>query len=199
MDSPPLWHCHIELLDSDPLIWRAFCVPSHVTLAKLHSIVQLVMGWQNRHSYYFEIDEVGAELQGDRPPASASKRRYGSPDLPHTENPASLTLGQLNLEPGAKFTYMYDMQSGWFHRLTFTEPLTPAQPPQPSVVCLDGAMACPPEDSGGVWGYEGLLDRLADTDEPDYEALLNSVGLDFDPNYFKVTEVNQRLQVGLLS
>ncbi|NJN21114.1 MAG: plasmid pRiA4b ORF-3 family protein [Leptolyngbya sp. RL_3_1] len=196
MDAHPLWHCQIELLDSEPSIWRTFQLPSDKTLAELHELAQLIMGWQNRHGYYFEIERgLVGDPPGDRPSASAAKRRYGSPDLPTTEDPAALTLGQLNLVPGTKLIYMYDVQSGWLHQLTFTERLTPT-PDTSTVLCLDGAMACPPEDSGGVWGYEGLLDRLADIDEPDYEALLNSVGLDFDPNYFKVEAVNQRLQAG---
>ncbi|MDA0866482.1 MAG: plasmid pRiA4b ORF-3 family protein [Cyanobacteria bacterium] len=196
MASHHFWHCHVELLDSEPSIWRTFQVSSNTTLEEPHRLVQLIMGWQNRHSYYFELEDEGEDGIGDRPPASVSKRRYGSLDLPNTEDPEGLTLGNLNLEPGAKFIYMYDVHSGWFHRLTFTEQLTLEQSPPR---CLDGAMACPPEDSGGVWGYEGLLDQLADIDDPDYEALLNSVGLDFDPARFKVVEVNQRLQAGLPS
>jgi hypothetical protein len=190
MDTHPLWRCQIELLDSEPLIWRTFQVPSDRTLAEFHTLLQLIMGWQNRHSYYFELE--GA-LGGDRSTATVVKHRYGSTELPDIQDPASLTLNQLDLVPGAKFLYMYDLQSGWLHRLTFTGPV----PASPTTLCLDGAMACPPEDSGGVWGYEDLLDRLTDVDEPDYEALLNSVGLDFDPDYFKVAEVNQRLQATL--
>jgi len=30
------------------------------------------------------------------------------------------------------------------------------------VECIDGARACPPEDCGGVWGYEDLLQALKD-------------------------------------
>ena len=138
------------------------------------------MGWQNSHSYYFEL--------GDR---------YGSPDLPDTQDPTRLILSQMNLSPEEKFIYMYDLKSGWLHRLVLTE--TRSQTLTEPIVCLDGALACPPEGSNGVWGYEELLDRLADPDEPDYEALLEWVGLDFDPGYFKVEEVNQRLQEAFLS
>jgi hypothetical protein len=176
METHHLWQFHIELIDSEPPIWRAFQVPSYFTLADLHSTIQLVMGWHNCHSYYFEL--------GDR---------YGSPDLPNIQDPTAQILGDLNVSPGVTFTYMYDLKSGWLHRLTLTA--QPTQPlTEPSVVCLDGALACPPEESNGVWGYEELLDRLADPDEPDYEALLEWVGLDFDPGYFRVDEVNQRLQ-----
>lgn len=188
-------HWRIELIDSEPPIWRTFQVPDHITLADLHGIVQLIMGWQNRHRYYFELAD---KIVGDRA-RLGTDNRYGSLDLPNTQDPNGLSLGSLNLEPGAKFTYLYDLQSGWLHRLTLTECLTPAQSAPHAIRCLDGALACPPEESGGVWGYEELMDRLADIDDPDYEALLNAIGLDFDPNYFKVDEVNQRLHAGLPS
>jgi hypothetical protein len=184
MDTHPLWRCQIELLDSEPLIWRMFQVPSDRTLAEFHTLLQLIMGWQNRHSYYFEIES-------DRPGAVA-KRRYGSAALPDIQDPALMALADLNLNKGDQFIYVYDLQDGWFHRLTLNE-VTTLKQPDPPIQCLGGALACPPEGSGGVWGYEGLVDQL---DDPD-EALLNSVGLDFDPDYFKVAEVNQRLQATL--
>jgi hypothetical protein len=142
------------------------------------------MGWQNRHSYYFEIDRPGA----------AAKHCYGSAALPDIQDPALIALADLNLGKGDYLLYVYDPHDGWFHRLTLNEVITLEQP-DPPIQCLGGALACPPEGSGGVWGYEGLVDQL---DDPD-EALLDAVGLDFDPGYFKVAEVNQRLQAALVA
>ena len=53
----------IELLDTDPVIWRHVEVPTSVTLKVLHDIIQAVMGWFNYHLWEFTID----------------KRRYGLP------------------------------------------------------------------------------------------------------------------------
>jgi hypothetical protein len=44
-----------------------------------------------------------------------------------------------------------------------------------------------------VWGYEELIDRLSDPDDPDYEQLWETVGEDFDPEWFDLKAVNQRL------
>jgi hypothetical protein len=50
--------------------------------------------------------------------------------------------------------YEYDFGDGWIHRLTLedihVQPLKLARLPR----CLAGKRACPPEDSGGVPGYE---------------------------------------------
>lgn len=39
----------------------------------------------------------------------------------------------------------------------------------PLVQCLAGARACPPEDSGGPWGYTDKLELARDDDDPDAE------------------------------
>jgi len=40
-------------------IWRSFVVESSISLANLHEIIQIVMGWENMHLYRFSIG--GAE------------------------------------------------------------------------------------------------------------------------------------------
>jgi len=48
--SPPT---HAQLLvtlsDSDPLVWRRLAVPSTTTLAKLHRVLQVTLGWTDSH------------------------------------------------------------------------------------------------------------------------------------------------------
>ena len=45
----------IELLDTDPLIWREVEVPTSITLKVLHDIVQITMGWLGYHLWEFKI------------------------------------------------------------------------------------------------------------------------------------------------
>ena len=42
---PPIYQLHIELRDLKPAIWRRVLVPQSVTLAKLHQVIQIAMGW----------------------------------------------------------------------------------------------------------------------------------------------------------
>jgi hypothetical protein len=51
---------------------------------------------------------------------------------------------------------------------------------------IAGKRACPPEDCGGPWGYENLLEALADPKHPDHDDLKEWVGGDFDPEHFEV-------------
>lgn len=61
-------------------------------------------------------------------------------------------------------------------------------------VCLGGQNACPPEDSGGVWGYAELLEVLADPDHDEHDPFTRWVGGPFDPSSFDLVGVNACLQ-----
>ena len=82
---------------------------------------------------------------------------------------------------------------GWIHTVTL-EPLPALEADLEVPYCLAGEQACPPDFCIGIWGYEELLDRLGDADDPESDALWEKIGYDFDPNWFDLKDVNQRLQ-----
>ncbi|WP_008308491.1 plasmid pRiA4b ORF-3 family protein [Leptolyngbya sp. PCC 6406] len=183
MTSNQLWHWHITVADSEPPIWRRFQVSSSVTLAQFHGVIQAVMGWQDCHAYRFQYRRQTYALPGVAP----ARATAATP-----QDVTQVTLADLGLAPPDDLTYTYDFQSGWLHVLRL-EAVTEGRD-QPIVAhCLEGEMACPPEGSGGVWGYGELLERLADPEDPEYEMLLNWIGLDFDPDKFDRSGANQRL------
>lgn len=47
----------IELLDTNPLIWRQVEVPTSITLKVLHDVVQITMGWLDYQLWEFTIGE----------------------------------------------------------------------------------------------------------------------------------------------
>jgi hypothetical protein len=65
---------------------------------------------------------------------------------------------------------------------------------------VTGNGACPPEDCGGVWGYEDLREVLADPAHEQHAEMLEWLCLqaaaDFDPARFDVDEVNRALGGG---
>jgi hypothetical protein len=60
-------------------------------------------------------------------------------------------------------------------------------------VCIDGARACPPEDSGGAWGYAEKLEALKSPNHEESERLREWLGEDFDPDRFEKEAVNREL------
>ena len=61
-------------------------------------------------------------------------------------------------------------------------------------MCLGGERAGPPDDCGGVWGYENLLQAIADPKHEDHDDLLEWLGDEFDPEAFDRDEVNTALK-----
>jgi hypothetical protein len=55
---PPIYQLHIELRDLKPAIWRRVLVPQSVTLAKLHQVIQIAVGWTNSHLHEFTIGRI---------------------------------------------------------------------------------------------------------------------------------------------
>ncbi len=60
--------------------------------------------------------------------------------------------------------------------------------------CVAGERACPPEDCGGVWGYEDLLEILADPKHEEHEERKEWAGGDFDPDAFDAAAVTRALR-----
>ena len=59
---PPTYQLKVTLEGSKPPIWRRLQVPGNLTLAELHVVLQVAMGWMDGHLHEFEI---GGTRYGD--------------------------------------------------------------------------------------------------------------------------------------
>ena len=67
--------------------------------------------------------------------------------------------------------------------------------PKEVLKLLSGEYAAPPENVGGISGFEYLKEVLADPTHEDYEHLIEWCGSDeFDPKFFDEKEVALRLE-----
>jgi hypothetical protein len=178
-----IYQFKITLLDSKPKIWRRIQIPD-CKLNTLHYHIQAVMGWNNSHLHHFEI-------KGER---------YGIPKHLDYDGDGSIIdskkilLSDLLANAGKKFAfeYTYDMGDNWEHEVLF-EGVVKADPKTKYPVCVEGERACPPEDCGGVPGYEHLLEVLRDPSQEEYPDALHWVGEDFDPERFDVQLATVRM------
>lgn len=46
---PVTYQLKIVLVGISPMIWRRIKVSSDITIAELHYVIQIVMGWQEEH------------------------------------------------------------------------------------------------------------------------------------------------------
>jgi hypothetical protein len=92
---------------------------------------------------------------------------------------------------GEKFLYEYDFGDDWEHEI-LVENILPVEQKLP--ICIKGKRACPPEDVGGIWGYETFLEAINDPQHPEHEMLTEWVGGSFDAEAFDLDQVNKALQ-----
>ncbi len=177
-----IYQIKVTLRDSQPPIWRRIQVRSDITLAKLHRILQRVMGWEDAHLHQFVIGDQYYGVPGEEdagPRQTRDERKY--------------TLGEVMLGERSQFRYNYDFGDNWEHVLAVEKILPPAEGVR-YPVCLAGARACPPEDVGGLPGYENFLEAMKDSQHPEHNEFSEWIGGTFDPEAFDVNEVNQKLR-----
>jgi hypothetical protein len=63
----------------------------------------------------------------------------------------------------------------------------PVTPPKGVPECIDGAYACPPDDCGGVGGYENLLEIINDPNHEEHESMVEWLVGGFDPDKFDIS------------
>lgn len=173
-----VYRLKVILRGSEPAIWRRLEVHGDTTLCELHRILQVAMGWMDEHLHEFE----------------RAGTRYGdpSPELEMDEDERRVLLGEVLRRAKARMVYEYDFGDGWRHDVVL-EHIGPGEADVSYPRVVAGERACPPEDVGGIGGYYGFLEALADTADPRHEDMLEWCGEAFDPGAFDIDEVNRRL------
>ena len=180
MAQQPVFQLRIRLEDVDPVVWRRVLVPGGAKLSRLHDIFQAAMGWTNSHLHSFTIGDQLYGMQFDD---------YPEGELDETEHTVFVALrGGLR-----RFVYEYDFGDSWTHEVVI-EDVTWSPSVLKHGVCLDGQGACPPEDVGGISGYEQFLEALRDPLHEEHDNYLVWVGYKFDPDVFNVAAANAALQ-----
>ncbi|GEB65343.1 hypothetical protein SAT01_27910 [Sinomonas atrocyanea] len=193
-----------ELELSVPPIWRTLDLGSSMSLDRVHDVVQAAFGWEDAHLHRFT----------DRDPYERLRPVDGEVDWPLqwlprdlVEDPEDrpeeeLDLGTLLAQGAGTAFYEYDFGDSWLLRMQLLESRpVPAAGPAASVV--DGARRGPLEDSGGVPGYEELLEVLADPDDHEHaesrEWVAEMTGTDdpYDPEEFDTEDLNRKVAAAL--
>jgi len=177
----PIYQIKVGIRGSKPPIWRRLELPADTSLAKLHRVIQIAFGWDDSHLHVFETPygEFGAT------DAELGVR---------AENP--VTLEQVAPGDGDTLRYTYDLGDDWEHDILVERALDRDQTVR-YPRCTGGRRAGPPEDCGGIWGYQQLLEVLADPSHPDHEDQMEWLGLedpgDLDPARFDADEITLAL------
>jgi len=167
----------VTLRGTRPPVWRRLLMPGTMTLGDLHQAIQAAMGWEDCHLHAFDV----------------GGRRYGDRDtVDNVADENRLTLDSLLKSGVARFAYTYDFGDSWEHTVVIENRAPPAETTS-YPACIAGKRSCPPEDCGGVWGYQHLLAVLADPAHPERAEQIEWLGEEFDPDDFAVEIANATL------
>ena len=166
----PIARIRIELEGTDPSVWRELDVPLSTTLEALHDIIQVVMGWSDCHLFEFV---VGDRIYGDPGPVFGIDER-------RIYKAKGIRLATL-IDRGVKeFLYVYDFGDNWQHRVTVRD-IRDGDADVEYPRFISGARRAPPEDVGGIGGFEAFLEAIADPEHEDHMQMLDWYGKPFDP------------------
>jgi hypothetical protein len=186
-DEPvPSYVLHVSITFSDPLIWRRVQVPGTFTLAQLHDIIQLSMGWSDSHVHQFLVGKISYEPTIKSNIPRESKRFDEHKYKLHT------------LEEGMRFmfTYLYDAGGGWEHEIQLEEVVPPTRQLKHPIL-LSGEMACPPEMVGDIHEYNQLIAAFDSPAGTNQNSLYELTGRpDFNPAYFDLEAAKKRVNMG---
>ncbi|MDR1967329.1 MAG: plasmid pRiA4b ORF-3 family protein, partial [Burkholderiaceae bacterium] len=161
-----------------PAIWRRIQVPDSYTFEDLHMAIQIAMGWKNCHLHMFRIGKRSEVIiKGDD-----FDDPFGDDDE-NTFNGWETEVARFLQTPGDSAIYEYDMGDSWWHEVLL-EGVFLKEKGIKYPRCLAGERACPPEDCGGVPGFEHMLEVLASPSDPERQELMSWLGGKYDPEKF---------------
>lgn len=158
-----------SIADSKQPIFRVVRVSPGISLQVFHEIIQALFGWSNTQDHYF----------------ASNSTRFG--------NEENIKLSEV-FAKFDKIEYVYDISQSWLVvcSLIQIKPTVCADTPE----CIGGQLNSPPEDAGGIVGYDTALEYLKIHKEGKrkYPLIMEGYGDYFDPLHFSIDEVNCRLK-----
>ena len=151
------YHIRIKLNNAPVPIWRELVVPSNITLELLAYVLINAMGWKHEHLYQFVgknnlyyVNSRQMKEETDSFMAFFARARY--------KNSEDTSLEMVLQPKGERLKFEYDFGDSWTHDLWVKGARDYASGEEPVIKLLKAHGACPPEDCGGVWGYDYLLE-----------------------------------------
>jgi hypothetical protein len=144
---PKYLEFRVSLVGIRPTIWRTFLLRSNATFEDLHRAIQ-ACGWEDAHLFVFR-DRRG------HPIAGIPDKEADEPDPDARRVRLSSFFGE---GKARRCVYEYDFGDSWEHDIEFRG--TTEFPEAFERRLLAGERAFPPEDCGGIPGYEACV-RMA--------------------------------------
>ncbi len=160
-------------------------IPADASLADLGNVLLVAFDWEGYRMQQFEL---GNRREGGRTFRPRESRFDDGDD--GCEDAELVAVGDIIGTKGDTLLWRYDFGDDWEHRIVCEGAVEAADR---LVHCKSGRRAAPPEDCGGVYGYYGLLDILADPTHEEHAEMLEWTGGPIDPEEFSAGELERVL------
>lgn len=177
---PKLYEMRVQLEEVEPPVWRLILLPDDISLYDAGGVIIGAMGWNASHLFAFEIEGKRYDIAFE-----------GGLDLDDSLDMDGV-LARDVFRPGIKANFQYDFGDDWWHRIEILAHRAVEKGDKPPR-CLGGERACPPDDSGGPYGYAEMLDAAADPDHPDHKVIKDWLG-QFDPEAFDPKKADRNIR-----
>ena len=170
----------VVLLGTKPSIYRTIQMSTNATFYHLHLVLQEAFDWYDAHLHAFMIN--GEEI--------------GNNDISEFDDDNVLDEHMITLKEKLhvekqKFIYLYDFGDSWEHQITVAKLIEPKEGmfyPR----CIRGARNTPPEDCGGIWGFEEFKEIMSDKSHPQHKEMKEWYEEEYDSDYFSKVDLNAR-------
>ena len=177
----------VTIKNTHPPVWRRLQIPAGITFHELNAIIQVAFNWSGYHLYSFEIGNLLIEIPDDI-----------FDDFDYKVINSKRTKVDKYFDEIEKLEYTYDFGDNWIHNIQI-ENVAESEEKLKNPVCLKAKMASLPEDCGGPWGYEDLLDVINNPKDERYQDMKDwieqgySVWYD-DRTYVDLNRINRELE-----
>ena len=186
--GPAILQLKITLDQSSPKVWRRILIPPESTFFDLHVAIQDAMGWTDSHLHAFCIAQKGT--------ARSLAIQFPNPDNDWLDDDdldeRIIKISDYLGIAVKQCKYCYDFGDSWDHTILL-EREVPRDENDKYPHCIAGANACPPDDCGGVWGYQNLQRILKNPKHAEHADMLDWLCIDnasdFDPSEFNPADV----------
>ncbi len=149
---PKYLELEVSLMYAEPRIWRRFLIASDASFADLHYAIQIACDWEDYHLYEFFEMKKKPTSRGGRHGESIARPEGSSIDDEDAPSAEDIRIGSYFTKKGKACLYLYDFGDSWEHLVELKKIVE--EPKKFNGRLTGGERAFPPEDCGGIYGYE---------------------------------------------
>ena len=181
-----IYQLKISIKYISPPIWHRILISNYSTFAELHDVIQEFFNWGNYHLhefYYYKQNYIYRQI------------RIQGLDIDDSFSPNSdfydvredaIRLCDVFSTEQRVVNYLYDFGDNWEHNIKL-EKIFPYKDGFHSPLCVGGRRATPPEDCGGSYGYQEILEIQENKKHPQYKETITWLGGKFDPERIQIS------------